>query len=261
MQRSSQPTRTAAKLSDPVHRQLNRYALAAGAAGVGMLALAEPCEAKIVYTPAHVKFTRYPGLILDLDHDGTRDFALALGSRGETGFRSGYAFVFGFGSGNGAIATAQRQFAPAIALRAGSRIGAGRLFNEGPDFLVQEIYNYGRGFHSTVWKDQWGNGGKGLKNRYLGLEFMINGKVHFGWARVTVKTSGNTFTAILTGYAYETIPGKSIRAGETKGPNNGVGNAADLAAPTPESSTLGLLAMGSPGLSIWRQTESRGATQ
>jgi hypothetical protein len=35
-------------------------------------------------------------------------------------------------------------------------------------------------------------------------------KVHFGWARVIITTSAKTFTATLTGYAYDTIPNKSI---------------------------------------------------
>ena len=38
MPRSSRPTRTAANLSESIHQQLNMYALAAGAAGVGVLA-------------------------------------------------------------------------------------------------------------------------------------------------------------------------------------------------------------------------------
>jgi hypothetical protein len=41
------------KLSDSLHHQLNMYALAASAAGVGMLTLVQAAEAKIVYTPAH----------------------------------------------------------------------------------------------------------------------------------------------------------------------------------------------------------------
>jgi hypothetical protein len=44
MQRSSRPIRTSAKLSDSLHRQLNMYALAASAAGVGLLAFAQPTE-------------------------------------------------------------------------------------------------------------------------------------------------------------------------------------------------------------------------
>ena len=73
------------------------------------------------------------------------------------------------------------------------------------------------GASSTYWRDPWVNGGKGVKNRYIGLKFKINGKFHFGWARITVITSKGSFTSILTGFAYETIADKSIIAGETKG--------------------------------------------
>jgi len=79
MARSSRPTRTPAQLSDTINGHLNRYGLAAGAAGVGMLALAPPVQAKIIYTPADVNFSRYPPVSLDLNHDGIGDFVLALG--------------------------------------------------------------------------------------------------------------------------------------------------------------------------------------
>jgi hypothetical protein len=55
---------------------------------------------------------------------------------------------------------------------------------------------------------------------YLGLKFVIKRKYHFGWARVTVTRSRAFYYATLTGYAYETIPGKSIKAGQTKGPDD-----------------------------------------
>ncbi len=46
MKTSSQP-RTPSRLSDSLHHRLNMYALAASAAGVGVLALAQPAEAEI----------------------------------------------------------------------------------------------------------------------------------------------------------------------------------------------------------------------
>ena len=252
MNRSSRPTRTPAKLSDSINGHLTRYALVAGAAGVGMLALAPPVEAKIVYTPAHEKFP----VTLDLNHDGIGDFVLALGGRAESDFVSGYALAYAARSNNTdeIVATAEGAFEPAVALRAGERIGPGKLFGN-TDILVAHGTMFGKGSSSTFWKGQWGNGGKGLKNRYLGLKFMIGGQVHYGWARVTVTTSANTFTAILTGYAYETVPNKSIIAGKTKGPDeadNTIGqtNPAALTPPPRAVATLGLLAMGSPG--FWR---------
>jgi hypothetical protein len=53
MKRSSGPRKTASDLSESVHQQINMYAIAAAAAGVGVLAFAQPSEAKIVYPPAH----------------------------------------------------------------------------------------------------------------------------------------------------------------------------------------------------------------
>ncbi len=131
------------------------------------------------------------------------------------------------------------------------------------DNLVEHLSHFGRGSSYTKWFDQWGNGGKGLKNRYPSLKFFINGKVHFGWARVTVTMGGKSFTAILTGYAYETIPNKSIIAGKTKGPDDEAGaeQISQASTPTPQAPTLGLLALGSPGLSIWRRKESAEPTQ
>ena len=112
-------------------------------------------------------------------------------------------------------------------------------------------------------KGQWANGGKGVKNRYLGLKFQVSGKTHFGWARLNVAFKRHLgFFAVLTGYAYETIPNKPIIAGKTKGPGYISAQEPDAALimPTSEPATLGALAMGAPGLSIWRRKESLAST-
>jgi len=53
------------------------YALAAGAAGVGLLALAPAAEAKIIYTPAHRVITPKHSFNIDFNHDGITDFKIA----------------------------------------------------------------------------------------------------------------------------------------------------------------------------------------
>src|SRR5579863_496492 len=68
--------RTSCKLSDSVHFQLSRYALAASAAGVGALALAQPAEAKIIYTKTHRVIGHNDIYPLDLNRDGTVDFII-----------------------------------------------------------------------------------------------------------------------------------------------------------------------------------------
>jgi len=51
------------------------------------------------------------------------------------------------------------------------------------------------------------------------LKFTVKGKVHYGWARLTVKVLGGArIKTTVTGYAYKTIANKPIKAGKTKGP-------------------------------------------
>jgi len=48
MKLSQRPRQNTFHTSDSIHHQLNLYAVAATAAGIGMLAVAQPAEAKIV---------------------------------------------------------------------------------------------------------------------------------------------------------------------------------------------------------------------
>jgi len=114
-------------------------------------------------------------------------------------------------------------------------------------------------------RGDWANGGKGAVERFLGFRFKINGEDHYGWARLNVVISDSYpgLTATLTGYAYETIPGKAIIAGSTEGPDDDGPDNDDiqepntsLTAPTPQPATLGMLALGAPALSIWRREEN-----
>jgi hypothetical protein len=58
------------------------------------------------------------------------------------------------------------------------------------------------------------------------------------------------------GYAYETIPNKPIIAGATHGPDYDAQPASEsIETHTPAPATLGMLALGAPGLSIWRREE------
>ena len=73
MEQSGQLPRAAVNLPKQIGKQVNLYALAAGAAGVGIMALAEPAEAEIVYTPTHVNIAPNRIVGLDLNHDGSVD--------------------------------------------------------------------------------------------------------------------------------------------------------------------------------------------
>lgn len=52
----------------------------------------------------------------------------------------------------------------------------------------------------------------------LGLSFQMSGETYDGWVELSIKSGGapkGSFAATVTGYAYETIPGMAINAGQT----------------------------------------------
>jgi hypothetical protein len=143
----------------------------------------------------------------------------------------------------------------ASALRAGVQIGRKGQFSVSKKTMAVDYYADGTGGSGTC-AGLWNN----VKDRYLGFKFTIEGTTHFGWARLNVTCTtmyGNhKVTGVLTGYAYETIPNKPIIAGKTEGPEGDDQPApTSLKTPTPEPAMLGVLALGAPGLSIWRREE------
>jgi hypothetical protein len=245
MNRSSGPRKTA-NLSQSVQQHLNMYALAASAAGVGMLALAQPVEARIVYTRTHHVIGADQSYKLDLNSDGSvTDFSIEETS--SCGDWCGFNLAARAVAGNAVVGNNYH----ASALTPGANIGPKQPFSG----LLMAHYTNGFGSHSG----QWGN----VTNRYLGLRFRIEGKTHYGWARLNVSFHQFGIVATLTGYAYETIPNKSIIAGKTQGPDDSSVERPDatLTMPTPQPATLGALTMGAPGLSIWRREESLDTTR
>jgi hypothetical protein len=251
--------RKTTNLSESIHQQLNMYAFAATAAGVGVLALAKPAQGKIIYTSTHHVITQNHHYKLDLNHDGVADFNLSNYYNCGTDFCAIWLYALPAAGNavegiNGPVGLAQscQPNDPMIAsaLRGGSRIGPKAPFCGGMMANVGWVATFGK----------WWN----VNNRYLGLKFQIKGKTHYGWARLNVKGSGVNITATLTGYAYETIPGKSIIAGQTRGAddptNDDFGPAASLTGPipeTPQPASLTILALGAQGVPLWRRKETQ----
>jgi len=253
MKRSSGPRKTA-KLSASFHQRLNMYALAASATGVGMFALAQPAEAKIVYTPAHKQIAPNNTVPIDLNNDGKIDFSIhdSFTCTSFCEYIVGAITVLPTRQGNEIVGYAGRSRHYAFALAAGVRVGP-----QGPFLQGNEVMAYGGYDAGTNTVGYCGGPWKNARNRYLGLKFTKEGKIHYGWARLSdacLKNGKNT--ALLTGYACETIPGKAIIAGATKGPDDGEPTAS-LNTSTPEPATLGALAMGAPALEIWRRKETQ----
>lgn len=78
--------RKVVSLSSSLERGLKMYTLAASAAGVGVLALGQTAEARIVYTKTRKSVGVNTIFRLDLNHDGITDFELK--NNGKTYFGS-----------------------------------------------------------------------------------------------------------------------------------------------------------------------------
>lgn len=230
------------QLAVRLEKMVAAYAtVASTAAGVAVLT-APPAEAKIVYTPT-TKQVSSP-VQIDLNHDGIADFDVEFCEC----LPHGQVLQVGLGvTGN----MVQAVFGvEAAALRRGAPIGPKQSFASSTQgyggVFMADAGSYGTAVYSN---GPWLN----VRNRFLGLKFLINGQVHFGWARLT--STDRLRHVVLTGYAYETIPNRSLPAGqisETEG--NESTNAAPPSGPLQRGPSLGLLARGADALEVWRRS-------
>ena len=258
MERSSGSRKTASNLSESVHQHINMYAF--GAVAISLVAFTQPSGARIVYTPTHVKVdSPYD---LNLNRDGTTDFTIQQNHFHHSCIRGPFdqdLLTVTAAQGNGEVGSNQNRFAYVAALDRGVTIGPRQGFISDFGATMAEVYSgyvggweHCRYVHST--DGYWVN----VSNRYLGLEFQIKGKTHYGWARLSVQVGYVYIHATLTGYAYETTAGKSIKAGQTEGAaderdEEGFDPAASVTSPitdTRQPASLGMLALGAQGPAV-----------
>jgi hypothetical protein len=209
-------------LSHRLTKHLLAYATVAGAAFVPR------AEAEVVFTLVHQKINGE--ISLDLNHDGIPDFDIYSSYFSAIGNLSVKPVVQGDRIVPSRQACYFHRGMAAAALPVGEVIGPGLPFQA--DATCMAVLN------NSISDGPW----LFAKGRYLGFAFVIDGKEHFGWARVTMNFWAYDGVAEVLGYAYETVPGKPITAGDT-------GHAAKSSL---ESASLGILALGAPGLQLWR---------
>lgn len=230
---------------------LNRRVVsyAAAAAGAGLLGLAPPAGAQVIYTPTHVVIGFNSGYALDLANNGTTDFIIhgATSANCSTFFSELLAKPV---IGNALEARLFDGENLARALPAGQAIGPSQRFTaeglRGGIVMGEAISSPGGGQVLGSWVR--------AVNRYLGLKFQIDGQTHYGWARLNAYIALHTrMQVVLTGYAYQAQPNTAILAGQEQGNAESL-----LMEPTTEGKagpvpSLGALALGAQGLLIWRR--------
>lgn len=229
------------------------YCGAALAAGVSILALAAPSEASVVVTKTHQTIPVNGQISIDLNKDGVTDFNIKMSNYFDFSFRDSVRVhpmagggVVGYNGGIGPYASA---------LAAGANIGPSDHFRVGTYGVVVER-SIGKETNSThTTRTLYGKWGGDPQNRYVGVKFQIHGQTHYGWIRMTVNTDFPAgMSATITAYAYETVANKAIKAGSSKSTAENVAKVTENL-PKPVTASLGMLALGSEGMHLWRREE------
>jgi hypothetical protein len=234
-------------LNEVLEHRMLLYVLAAGAT----LAGASAAQAKVVYTPSNAVLTPGDGHInrlqIDLNNDGTIDFTLTDFYTQGDGIYYSSLHVDAGQPLNGIVRSSQSGGRFTRALKRGTPIGSSAKFGSKEEMAYWFSW-------STAGSRAGGNF-KNVTSRYLGVRFVINGEVHYGWISfrsVTVGSfkMGDDLTAKLAGWAYETEPNKPIVAGAMGGQDAELNSAAPRAG---EPTSLELLAAGNAAINDWRR--------
>ncbi|MFZ0416522.1 MAG: hypothetical protein WAM04_00340 [Candidatus Sulfotelmatobacter sp.] len=228
------------------HLEKHLAAYAAAATGAVLLSAAPSADAEIVYTPSNTPFThnhQNQGPVfttLDLNNDGVADFTFAVSSTAHfssigytTRFKL-YMKVVPDQTGNEVV---QGSLAPtASAVPAGVTIGPKEKFVSG-GYMVHQVYS--QQGHINQSSGSW----QKVEFAYIGLKFLINGQVHYGWARVKFPYPYGYNYPSIYGYAYESSPNTPIVSGQTSGTAPTQANAEAIG-------SLGMLAAGASALNL-----------
>jgi hypothetical protein len=251
----SRQTSHSVSVSPELKQQVEKRCLAYVVAVGGATLLAAPARAEIVYTPTNVS-VQNGTIFVDLNNDGISDFKLYdVCTDCSTSGSIKYLFVRGAQNPSArVVARKNGRFSHGTALPVpyGSSIGPnspkgfiGPLRTASGPAMVN-----GRCFAGSpcLFYGPW----QKATDKYLGIQFSISGQTHYGWARVTVKTSllnrSVHIKATLTGYAYETQANMAIPAGDEGPKAKSTGSEISVHSPS-----LGLLSLGSAGLDAWRR--------
>lgn len=238
-------------LSSVLEKNLSAYALAAGSAGVALLACAQTSEAKVVVTKVDIAVPYNTGPInFDINGDGQNDFGLSAVAPGPSCVASHCGFkqlqvVPAQAANEVWLADTSYSMRCAADLGQGVRIDRLRRFAAGPLMMVATNgTSYNREFCN--WKSL------PPSKPYLGVKFLDkSGNLHYGWVRVANKVT----EAKITAYAYETIPNKPILAGVETGDEATLLEPSNLPSKGAQPASLGYLALGAVGLSAWRRED------
>lgn len=191
-------------MNKDLQKRLSKYTAAAVA-----LVGATGAHGQVVYTDVNPDFAHpgnETGVGLDLNNDGNFDFAIFSADTIVTsGARIRYTVVAPYGTAAASNAIAGENpsgYDYALALNNGDMIDNTLNWIASTNTMAYNVDS------ANPYNENW----NGVTDKYLGLQFVVGGNTHYGWARMDVQAIGDVWT--LKDYAYNATPNASLTAGE-----------------------------------------------
>ncbi len=176
-----------------------------------------PAMAEVVYTQTNISIPVGSNYNLDIAHDGVTNFTFTskfLQAYCQGGDQYIWSLTVTPASGNAVVSGGGQMSSYAAALQAGVTVNSTEAFYSSTAMMAELYWGCRIGMLG-----EWLN----LPDRYLGVQFQgSDHAIHYGWVKLStvayVDENGHLQTStIVSGFAYETIPGQAIAAGQTSG--------------------------------------------
>ena len=187
-------------------RLANYGALSAAIAGLSGINAQE----QIDYTDINPDYSGIPDpyYIIDFDGDTANDFVVYQTVNGL------YGYVYGSNKLLGSVfAFTSSTYSSYIGLIYPFALNDGAIISGGQNSWLNQYYGFDSGFNIlNVLSGAYGNW-YDVSDKFLGVQFKIGANTHYGWVRLSVGTSGSSWT--IKDYAYNITPNAPILAGQT----------------------------------------------
>lgn len=191
-----------------LQKKLNAYAAAAGT-----IAAAGAANAQVVYTDINPDTVLHDSLIynLDFDNNGQPEMRFETVSYQASSGIINLAVVNVLGNANNAVLGSlySSSYPFPFSMNNGDSISSTNT-----NWQAQTMNNgiqYLGAVYGTYTFANW----LGVNDKYLGVRFRIGANTHYGWVRLSVTSNADTIT--IKDYAYQTLPGVGITAGQLVG--------------------------------------------
>ena len=186
-----------------LHSRISKYTAVAGA-----VVSAAGAQAQVVYTDVNPDYSHdapqnngFAEYLLDLNNDQTIDFVVASKDTVTPNAHVRFTFAAPYGAGNAVAGETPSAYDYALALDINTMVDSTLNWIAATNTMA---YNADS---ANPYNENW----NGVTDKYLGLQFVVGGNTHYGWARLDSYAIGDSI--VLKDYAYEATPNVGIMTG------------------------------------------------